>query len=89
MGVLSSAMINAASIYHPIETHEQVKLVAIASRDIKEAQSQSKKYSIQKAYGSYEELLADPEIDAVYISVPNGLHAGKKHLSNVFTHSYA
>jgi len=69
-----SAMINAASIIHPVETHPGAKIIAVASRSLKDAQSAAKKYNIEKAYGSYEELLADPEVEAVYISTPNGLH---------------
>lgn len=69
-------MINPAAIIHPVETHTGAKITAIASRDISAAQKSAKQYSIEKAYGSYEELLADSEIDAVYISVPNSLHAG-------------
>lgn len=75
-GILSTAMINPAGIIHPAETHSGVVLKAIASRDIKAAQKEAKKYSIERAYGSYEELLKDPEIDAIYISLPNGMHAG-------------
>ncbi|CAI4214123.1 unnamed protein product [Parascedosporium putredinis] len=73
-GILSTAMINPAGIIHPVETHPDAIITAIASRDLKSAQDSAKKYHIEKAYGSYEELLADPNIDAVYISVPNGLH---------------
>ncbi|WWD18862.1 hypothetical protein CI109_103317 [Kwoniella shandongensis] len=69
-----SAMINAASIIHPVESHTGAKIVAIASRNIDDAKSAAKKYKIDKAYGSYEELLADPDVEAVYISTPNGLH---------------
>jgi len=74
-GVLSTAMINAAAIIHPVETHTGAKITAIASRDLSTAQKSAKQYSIAKAYGSYEELLGDKEIDAIYISLPNGLHA--------------
>jgi predicted dehydrogenase len=69
-------MINPAAIIHPVETHTGAKITAIGSRELSTAQTFSKKYSIEKAYGSYEELLVDKEIDAVYISLPNGLHAG-------------
>jgi predicted dehydrogenase len=50
------------------------ELVAVASRDGERAKSYAAKRSIPKAYGSYEDLLGDPDIDAVYISVPNTLH---------------
>lgn len=67
-------MINAASIFHPVETHPGAKIVALASRKLEDAQDAAKKYGIEKAYGSYEELLADADVEAVYISLPNGLH---------------
>lgn len=76
LGILSTAMIDPAAVIHPVETHTGAKITAVGSRDLSTAQKFSKKYSIEKAYGSYEELLADKEIDAVYISGPNGLHAG-------------
>jgi len=59
---------------HPAETHPGVILYAIASRDESTAKSQASTYKFQKHYGSYEALLADPDIDFVYISTPNGLH---------------
>jgi len=46
----------------------------VASRDSSTAASFASKYNFQKSYGSYEDLLSDPEVDFVYISVPNGLH---------------
>jgi predicted dehydrogenase len=74
-GILSTAMINPAALIHPVETHGDAVITAIASRDKAQAEKYAKKYSIEKAYGSYEELLADPNVDAVYISLPNGMHA--------------
>lgn len=49
-------------------------MYAIASRDASTAQSIARKHGFQKSYGSYNELLADPEVDFVYIPLPNGLH---------------
>lgn len=69
-------MINAAAIIHPIETHPQAVLLAVASRELYSAQKFAKSYKIPKAYGGYQTLLDDPEIDAVYISLPNGMHYG-------------
>ena len=48
---------------------------AVASRDLGRAEAYADELSIPRAYGTYEELLADPEIDAVYIPLPNHLHA--------------
>lgn len=75
LGVISTAMINPAAIIRPADSHGDVIISAVASRDLKAAQKYAKQYGIPKAYGSYEELLAEPGIDAVYISLPNGMHA--------------
>lgn len=50
------------------------EVAAIASRDLAKAQAVAQRYQISKSYGAYEELLADPQIDAVYIPLPNHLH---------------
>src|SRR5690606_4567397 len=49
-------------------------IVAVASRSLEKAQSFADELEIPKVYGSYEELLSDPEIEAVYIPLPNHLH---------------
>lgn len=74
MGVISTAQINAAAAIHPAETHPDVILYAVASRDLSTAQKFAKSYKFQKAFGSYQELLEDPQVDFVYISTPNGQH---------------
>lgn len=79
MGVLSTAMINYAAIFKPAETHPDVVIQAISSRDAKTAADEAKKYGIPKSYGSYQALLDDQEIEAVYISLPNGMHYGELH----------
>src|SRR3989449_4091402 len=72
-GIVSTADINRKVIPG---MHESTKadLVAVASRDPAQAEEYARKWEIPLAYGSYEELLADPEIEAVYISLPNTLH---------------
>ncbi|KAI0671423.1 NAD binding oxidoreductase [Trametes maxima] len=74
VGIISTAMINAAAIIRPAASHGGVIISAIASRNLKQAQEHAKKYGIPQAYGSYEDLLREPGIDAVYISLPNGMH---------------
>jgi len=73
-GLLSTAHINNALI-GPIKEASRSSLSAVASRDWGKAAAYAVEHRIDKAYGSYEELLSDPEIDAVYISLPNALHA--------------
>ncbi|HTN24327.1 MAG TPA: Gfo/Idh/MocA family oxidoreductase [Solirubrobacteraceae bacterium] len=53
---------------------EHTDVVAVASRDGVRARAYAEQWGIPRAHGSYEELLADPEVDAVYVSLPNGLH---------------
>lgn len=74
-GILGTARINHRLI-PPIQASSRSRLIAVASRDLSRAQTYAAERSIPTAYGSYEELLADPRIDAVYISLPNSLHAG-------------
>ena len=77
LGVLSSAMINPAALFHPATSYAGAEVIAIASRDEGVAQKTAKSYGIPKSVSSYEALLADPEVEAVYISLPNGLHGGE------------
>lgn len=73
-GVIGSAHIAVNSVIPAIQKSERGEVTAIASRGIEKAQETAAKLNIPKAYGSYEELLADPDIDAVYIPLPNHLH---------------
>ncbi len=72
-GIVSTADINRLVIPGATES-PKVDLVAVASRDRQRAESYAREWGIERAYGSYEELLEDPEIEAVYISLPNTLH---------------
>jgi xylose dehydrogenase (NAD/NADP) len=72
-GIISTADINRKVIPGAHES-PKVNLAAVASRDQAKADAYAKEWKIERAYGSYEELLADPEIEAVYISLPNTLH---------------
>ncbi|WP_420237905.1 Gfo/Idh/MocA family protein [Telmatobacter bradus] len=73
-GVLSTASIGMRKVLPAMLHGQQTMVTAIASRDLSRAQQAAQKLGIAKAYGSYEELLADPEIDAVYNPLPNHLH---------------
>ncbi len=72
-GLLSTARINR-SLIPPIRQSERSELVAVASRSLDKAQTYAQQWGIPTAYGSYEALLADPHIDAVYIPLPNTMH---------------
>ena len=61
-------------VIHPAKSHPGVILYAIASRDLARAQKVQKQYGFTKAHASYAALIDDPEVDFVYISVPNALH---------------
>jgi len=73
-GVLSTARIGTETVIPAVQLGEHCQVIAIASRSLEKAQVAASQLSIPKAYGSYENLLADPEIDAVYIPLPNHLH---------------
>ena len=73
-GLLSTARINRALI-PPITSLPRHSLRAVASRDAATAKAYAAEWDIPVSYGSYEALLADPEIDAIYNPLPNGLHA--------------
>jgi len=73
-GFLSTARINRALI-PPLRASKRNRLVAVASRAKDSADNYAGEWEIPQAYGSYEELLADPEIDVIYNSLPNHLHA--------------
>jgi predicted dehydrogenase len=73
-GVLSTARIGVEKVIPAMQAGRHCDMTAIASRNIDNARAAAGKLGIPKAYGSYEELLADSDIDAVYIPLPNHLH---------------
>ena len=73
-GILSTAHINRRVI-PAIQQSNRGLLMGVASRDILRAEAYASSWNIPKAYGSYEALLADPDIHVIYISLPNHLHA--------------
>src|SRR3984957_7438761 len=73
-GVLSTAGIGVKKVVPAMQKGEWIDVAAIASRDLHKAQEVARTLGIAKAYGSYEELLADPQIEAVYNPLPNQLH---------------
>lgn len=73
-GVLGTAKIAREKMIPGIRGTANGTVEAIASRNLEQAENTAKKLNIAKAYGTYAEMLADPEIDAVYIPLPNNLH---------------
>ncbi len=73
-GILSTARIGTAKVIPAMQQGRYGEVTAIASRDLEQARAVAKELGIAKAYGSYEELLADSEIDAIYNPLPNDLH---------------
>ncbi len=73
-GVLSTAKIGTEKVIPAMQQAVHCEVVAIASRDLNRAQQVAQQLGISKAYGSYDALIADPEVDAVYNPLPNHLH---------------
>ncbi|HTV59042.1 MAG TPA: Gfo/Idh/MocA family oxidoreductase [Verrucomicrobiae bacterium] len=73
-GILGAAKIAIKKVVPGMQRGQWSDVVAIASRDIRKAQAAAKEAKIPRAFGSYEELLADPSIEAIYNPLPNHLH---------------
>jgi len=73
-GIISTADIGVAKVIPGLMKSRQIEVRAIASRSLPAARKAARKLGIPVAYGSYEELLDDPEIEAVYNPLPNHLH---------------
>lgn len=73
-GILGTAKIAERELVPALQESETANLLAIASRKLIKAKRFAAKHRIPRAYGSYEELLKDPDIEAVYIPLPNHLH---------------
>ncbi len=73
-GILGVASIATRKVIPGMQKGDWSEVAAIASRDLRKAQRAAEELKIPKAYGSYEELIADPEIEAIYNPLPNHLH---------------
>ena len=73
-GILSTARINHA-VLEPARVTDKAEVVAVASRDLARAEGYARGHGIERAYGSYEALLEDPGVEAVYNPLPNSMHA--------------
>jgi predicted dehydrogenase len=74
IGVLSTAKIGLKKVVPGMQQGHLTEVTAIASRSLESAQKAADELKISKAYGTYEELLADPDLDAIYNPLPNNLH---------------
>lgn len=75
IGILSTANIGTATVIPAMQQAERVEVAAIASRDEATARDAAERLAIPRSFGTYEALLEDHDIDAVYIPLPNHLHA--------------
>jgi predicted dehydrogenase len=73
-GILSTALIGTKKVIPAMRKSRELVLAGIASRDLQRAQRAAAELGIKKGYGSYEAMLADPDIEAVYNPLPNHLH---------------
>ncbi|MET0687072.1 MAG: Gfo/Idh/MocA family oxidoreductase [Solirubrobacteraceae bacterium] len=73
LGLLSTAAINR-SLLGGARVAEGVEVVAVASRDRERAEAYAAEHGLGRAHGSYEALLEDPEVDAIYVPLPNSMH---------------
>lgn len=74
-GILSTANIGRAAVIPALHAADGAEVVAVASRSLERATDFATRNGIARGHGSYEDLLADPDVDAVYIPLPNRLHA--------------
>jgi predicted dehydrogenase len=75
IGLLGAARIARRALLLPATQTPNVQVTAVAARDPRRARALAARYGIARAHDSYADLIADPEIDAVYIPLPNSLHA--------------
>jgi predicted dehydrogenase len=73
-GIISTANIGMGKVIPGMMKSAELQVLAIASRSLRKARAAATSLGIARAYGSYEEMLADPDIDAVYNPLPNHLH---------------
>jgi predicted dehydrogenase len=74
IGVLGAARIAPSALIRPAASDPEAMVVAVAARDQRRAERFAAQHQLAKAYGSYQQLVADPAMDAVYVALPNGLH---------------
>src|SRR5215813_5752415 len=74
IGIVGAAQIAPLALIKPARENDEVVVAAVAARDVSRAQTFAAKHGIARVHDSYEALIADPDLDAVYNPLPNGLH---------------
>ena len=74
IGILGASSFAPTTMINPAKDNRDVVVAAVASRDQPSADEFAAKYGIAKAYGSYEALIDDPDLDAIYVLVPTSMH---------------
>lgn len=74
IGILGAARIAPLALVNPAKQNSDVVVAAVAARDVSRARDFATKHHIARVHGSYAALIADPELDAVYNPLPNGMH---------------
>lgn len=74
IGILGAARIAPMALVNPAKANAETVVAAVAARDVARARAFAAKHGIARVHDSYDALIADPELDAVYIPLPNGLH---------------
>jgi predicted dehydrogenase len=74
IGILGAAGVTPKSVIKPAKDNAEVEVVAVAARDVVRGRAYAAKYGIARVHDSYEALIADAGVDAVYVPLPNSLH---------------
>jgi predicted dehydrogenase len=74
IGILGASSYAPTTLINPAQGNDEVVVAAVGARDMSSAQAFAAKHGIARAHGSYEALIADPDLDAVYVLVPTSMH---------------
>lgn len=74
LGLLAAARITGPAVVEPASVVDGVELAAVAARTLERAEAAARDWGVDRAYGSYEALIDDPDVDAVYVATPAALH---------------
>jgi len=74
IGILGASSFAPTTLINPARQNDEIVVAAVGARDLPNAQTFAAKYGIPRAHGSYQALIADPDLDAVYVMLPTSLH---------------